>query len=650
MLSKSRFSKLVAFAVILLCAAGPAALLSPGVEWAGAIALGAGAFALALIGAHVGWTLHRAYRKMMALRARLRARDVRAQRRARELEQANRRFDRAFTHMRLGVAMFDRHGRIVIHNRAYADMYGFSSAQLLAGTSTDDIRRMRLENGACDASVSDAQPRRYRGQLDGEDGEIEHLRDGRHVLVTRQYLVEGGWISTHEDVTVRERAIARISHMAHHDGLTNLANRAQFVETLAALARRAAQGLGFRYAVLLLDLDQFKAVNDNYGHDAGDALLWAVAARMTQAVGDVEVVARLGGDEFAIALALGPEDADAPQRLANRLIAEIREPYAIEDRELKIGLSVGIALSSDATTDASEIMRFADMALYRAKAEGRDCHRTFQPAMEEEMRSRRSLAIDLDAALQAMSLEVHYQPVIDTASGETRAMEALARWRHPVRGYVSPASFVPIAEEAGHIQRLGEFVLARACADAKAWPDSINVAVNVSPIQIASAGFVEKARAALEFAGLPASRLELEITESVLLDDNARNLSVLHELRDMGVSIVLDDFGTGFSSLSYLNRFPFNKIKIDKTFIDGLGVHAGSAAIVSATTSIARALDAITTAEGVETEAQSDLLRAAAVTQLQGYLYGKPRPASDWVFEDGRARTRDASAPVPAAA
>ncbi len=580
------------------------------------------------------------YRSTLRSEALVRERGARLAEKSHELSQANLRFDTALTHMRQGLAMFDREDQVVIHNRSYAEMYGIAPDRMPPGTSLENILRMRVANGMYTVDGPDSYLNRHCDHFDENAAELEHLRDGRYIIVTHQTMPDGGWITTHEDVTERQRAIAQMSHMAHHDALTNLANRSLFLERLDALGGRA--GAAGRFAVLLLDLDQFKAVNDSYGHVAGDALLWAVAARMQQSSDMADVIARLGGDEFAIATTLAAEDDDSVvEKLADRLLGIIREPYLIEDREVKIGVSIGIAIFHGGAAEATEIMRFADMALYRAKAEGKNCYRVFEPSMEDEVRSRRHLAIDLDAALSANALDVYYQPVVDTLTHEARGMEALARWRHPVRGFVSPAVFVALAEESGHIVRLGDFVLDRACRDAASWPSNVKVAVNVSPIQIAACDFVAKVRRVLAETGFSPRRLELEITESVLLADNDRNLAVLHELRDLGVAIVLDDFGTGFSSLSYLNSFPFDKIKIDKSFIDGLGVHAGSAAIVSATTSIARAIEAVTTAEGVETEEQSSLLRAAAVTQLQGYLFGKPRPAADWEFVGGKAVLRE---------
>ena len=443
----------------------------------------------------------------------------------------------------------------------------------------------------------------------------------------------GGWITTHEDVTERHQAAEQIVHMARHDALTGLANRTLFLECVQDAAR-----LGDTcFAVLIVDLDAFKAVNDTFGHPVGDALLVAVAARLGEATGPEDIVARLGGDEFAILQRLAGPDIGPATALAARLLTSIHEPYQVEDREVKIGLSIGIAAAAGAAIEPSAIMRNADLALYRAKADGRNCYRLFDPAMAEEIQSRRELAIALDAALARGQLAVHYQPIVDAVTLDTIAMEALARWCHPVRGDIVPDIFIPLAEEAGLISRLGAFVLEAACRDALAWPSSVKVSVNVSPIQVTRSDLVAAVQQALAKTGLPPQRLQIEITESVLLGDNDHNLAVLQELRDAGVTIVLDDFGKGFSSLGYLNRFPLDKIKIDRSFVERLGVDAGSAAIVAAVTSIAHAFEAVTTAEGVETEEQYRLLRATAVAEMQGYLFGAPQPAHAWDFQGLKA-------------
>ncbi|MDB5649511.1 MAG: hypothetical protein JWL62_1031 [Hyphomicrobiales bacterium] len=318
--------------------------------------------------------------------------------------------------------------------------------------------------------------------------------------------------------------------------------------------------------------------------------------------------------------------------LAERLLAGIRAPYVIEGHQIAIGLSIGIKVVQPGLDDLQQIMRHADLALYRAKSEGRNCFRLFEIEMEEQHQSRRQLALDLQGAIDCNGLPVHYQPIVDAVTLEIRTMEALVRWPHAVQGMISPVVFVALAEEAGMIHQLGEWVLTRACLDAASWPEHIKIAVNVSAIQIGQASFTNVVARTLTTTGLAPERLVLEITESVLLSDSDHALTILHELRSLGVSIVLDDFGTGYSALSYLKMFPFDEIKIDKSFIDDIAVHRGCAAIVAATTMLARAFDMITTAEGVETREQYEFLRTAAVSQMQGYLFGKPAPAESWDF------------------
>ncbi len=552
---------------------------------------------------------------------------------SRELQIANIRFDTALTHMRQGLAMYDDEDRIVIHNRGYAEMYSLPAGSMPPGTTHETVLEMRIAQGVYTMGGPDDYVRNHGRRVDEGGAEVQLLRDGRYILVTHEDMPDGGWLTTHEDVTESQRALAQISHMAHHDALTNLANRTLFLERIDSLGARGAP-----YAVLLLDLDRFKAVNDTHGHSAGDALLWAAASRMQAAAGSRGLVARLGGDEFAIALEIDePDEASAALAVAEGALQRIRERFILDEQEVSIGVSIGVAVSNAASIPPRDIMRHADLAMYEAKNAGRDCCRLFEPRMEAESLSRRELASDLEAALTRGQLDVHYQPVVDAASLEARGMEALARWKHPTRGFVPPLEFIPVAEKAGLIGRLGEYILTRACRDAVAWPASVKVAVNVSSLQLSAGDLPDVVRRALRASGLPANRLELEITESVLLDRNAANIRQLLALRELGVGVVLDDFGTGYSSLSYLNSFPFDKIKIDKSFIDGLGTRAEASAIVLATISIAKSLNAVTTAEGVETLEQAELLRSAAVTEMQGYLLGKPRPASDWLFVDGKA-------------
>ncbi len=565
--------------------------------------------------------------------------------RAAATETANLRFDTVLTNMKQGVALFDREGRIVIHNHRYADLYGVSSEEMPQGTDIAAIIELRLAKGVYHRANAEEYRRRnlayFASEPDDCHPDIELLADGRYIQVLYQPIPGGGWIATQEDVTERHLAAKQITHMACHDALTGLANRGQFLECLRSAGRRGEAG----FAVLVVDLDQFKAVNDTFGHPVGDKLLRAVAARLSESVGPGDIVARLGGDEFAILLQPSASAVD----LSARMLTKVREPYQIEGQEIRIGLSIGIALAAEELLDSSAIMRGADLALYRAKADGRNCVRMFDPAMAEEIQSRRELAIALEAALGRGELAVHYQPIVDAASGDTVAMEALARWRHPVRGAIAPDIFIRVAEEAGLISRLGAYVLEQACRDAMSWPSSIMVSVNASPIQVTRGNLVATVQKALARSGLPAHRLQIEVTESVLLAEDDHNLRVLTELRAMGAKIALDDFGTGFSSLSYLHRFPLDKIKIDRSFVQKLGVDPRSAAIIAAVNSMAGVFGMVTTAEGVETEVQLRLLREASVVEIQGYLFGRPMPADAWSFH-GRKATPVASGPCVAVA
>ncbi len=391
------------------------------------------------------------------------------------------------------------------------------------------------------------------------------------------------------------------------------------------------------YTVFVFDLDLFKAVNDSLGHPAGDALLKSVAARLQQVVRDTDTVGRLGGDEFAILLHAEGEQRESAELLAQHLLRVVGAPYEINGHRVVIGISIGIAMAPQDGTDSENLLKNADLALYRAKADGRNTYRFFEPEMDEDLRLRRTLELDLHNAVANDEFEAHYQPVVDLSSGDICAIEALIRWRHPVRGVIAPDRFIPVAEDGGLITAIGRWVLRRACKDAATWPAHIRVAVNLSPVQFRSSDLLEIIAAALADCGLAPERLELEITESVLLQKNARDLATLHQIKNLGVSVVLDDFGTGYSSLSYLRLFPFDKIKIDKSFIREMPNRSDCAAIVCAIANLGRELDMVTTAEGVETEEQLQFVRAAGCKQAQGFLIGRPCPVSELRFTLGQA-------------
>jgi diguanylate cyclase (GGDEF)-like protein len=388
------------------------------------------------------------------------------------------------------------------------------------------------------------------------------------------------------------------------------------------------QASGKRVGVLYLDLDLFKNVNDSFGHPVGDRLLKEVAARLSTAVRGANLAARLGGDEFAVILAadVTPNEASA---CAGLLIDLLKAPYEIDGQEMVIGASIGIALSPGDGTTSEELMRNADMALYRAKSDGGSVHHFFEREMDLQAQKRRDMELDLRRAFANGEFELHYQPLVSIASDRISGFESLLRWHHPDKGMISPAEFIPVAEDIGLITQLGEWVLRVACSEAVKWPVDVKVAVNLSPAQFRSRNLVQVVISALAQSGLSPKRLELEITESIFLAETDANLAILHQLRELGVSISMDDFGTGYSSLSYLRSFPFDKIKIDRSFVKDLAGRPDCVAIVRAISGLGRSLNITTTAEGVETEDQLAWLRAEGCNEVQGFLFSAARPAAE---------------------
>jgi diguanylate cyclase (GGDEF)-like protein/PAS domain S-box-containing protein len=441
------------------------------------------------------------------------------------------------------------------------------------------------------------------------------------------------------DITERAHADARIAYMAHHDALTGLANRALFSERIEdACARQRRRGETF--AVFMLDLDGFKEVNDSFGHSAGDALLKEMSLRLKSSLRETDVLARLGGDEFAIIQAGEENQRAGALALATRILEIVGKPVDLAGNKVNVGTSIGIALAPDDGVESEELLKKADLALYRTKSEGRNGYNFFRPEMTVEADARYRLRNEIRDAIAGNEFELHYQPVFDVKTREVCGAEALIRWHHPVKGPMSPDAFIPLAEESGLIVAMGEWILERACNDAASWPDHIKVAVNLSAAQFRKGGLFEVILYALVDSGLAPERLELEITESVLLENESDYRAMLEQLKNLGVSIVLDDFGQGYSSLGYLTRFPVDKIKIDKAFTQGLAKRVDCTAVVASVLTLARGLDIVTTAEGVETEEQFELLRAAGVDFVQGYLFGRPRPASGLDFSSARPNGR----------
>jgi diguanylate cyclase (GGDEF)-like protein/PAS domain S-box-containing protein len=473
-----------------------------------------------------------------------------------------------------------------------------------------------------------------------EIGDVYHSgRDWRHIKADgsevhvltfgRRVVFDGrdGYLVAAVDITERRKAEARIAHMAHHDGLTNLPNRDFYQDRLRQALERSQPG-NKRVAVLCVDLDLFKNVNDSFGHPIGDRLLKQVSERLRSEVRGDSLVARLGGDEFAIVLASDVSPKEASD-FADRLIGVLSARYDVDGLEVVVGASIGIALSPGDGDTSEELMRNADMALYRAKSDGGGVHRFFEREMDRQAQTRRDMERDLRSAFANGEFELHYQPLVDIAANRISGFESLLRWQHPEKGMISPAEFIPVAEDIGLIIPLGEWVLRQACSEAVKWPADVKVAVNLSPVQFRGRNLVQAVISALAHSGLSPRRLELEITESVFLAETETNLAILHQLRELGVSISMDDFGTGYSSLSYLRSFPFDKIKIDRSFVKDLARRSDCVAIVRAISGLGRSLNITTTAEGVETVDQLDWLRAEGCNEVQGFLFSAARPAGE---------------------
>jgi diguanylate cyclase (GGDEF)-like protein len=544
-----------------------------------------------------------------------------------EIAKQYGRLNAAIDNMPQGLCMFDAEQRLIICNRRYAEIYRLLPEHTLPGTPLRAILEQRLESGVLPRDEHTFVADRLAAIAAGKPFYlINELADGHVIAVTHQPMLNGGSVATHEDITERRKAEAKIAYMAHHDALTDLPNRLRFHEEMERALGSAARG--GTLAVLCLDLDHFKDVNDTLGHPVGDALLQAVSRRICAIVRPSDTVARLGGDEFAI-VQVGADQPVGATTLAARLIREIAEPFDVQGHQVVIGTSIGIALTPHDGEAADHLLKNADMALYRAKEDGRGIYRFFEPEMDARMQARRAMELDLRKALPLREFELFYQPVIDVRSEQVTELEALLRWRHPQRGLVAPAEFIPLAEEIGLINPIGAWVLKRACHEATHWPDGVKVAVNLSPVQFKGGTIVLDVIAALGESGLPPRRLELEITEAVLLQDTDATVATLNQLRDLGVHIAMDDFGTGYSSLGYLRKFPFDKIKIDRSFVHDMTEKPDSVAIVRAVTGLGTTLGIATTAEGVETEAQFEQLRREGCTEVQGYLFSEPKPASE---------------------
>jgi diguanylate cyclase (GGDEF)-like protein len=543
------------------------------------------------------------------------------------VKEQNLRFDAALNNMALGLLMFDSAGLLIASNQRFAELFGVPWEKWKASAQSKTVpEAMQLAQDWSGVAL------RNQAQIiadlqavlgNRKTGRIIFERTDEHTFSSLiAPIADGGFVITFEDVTEQRRTEEKISHMAHYDALTDLPNRILFYEKMSEFLIGAPQGRSF--AVFSLDLDHFKSINDTLGHPIGDKLLQTVAARMRGCIRAADVVARLGGDEFAI-LQLAPDHPEDATLLATRLIEAVSAPYLLDGHQVVVGTSIGIAIAPADGTAPDQLMKSADLALYRCKADGGNAYRFFETEMDARMQERRALELDLRKALANEEFTLNYQPVVNLRTGKVTGCEALIRWHQPERGWVPPLAFIPIAEETGLIVQIGEWVLDRACADAAEWPDEIAVAVNVSPAQFKTVDFVQTVKNALAKSRLPARRLELEITELVLMQGSESALALLHRLKDLGVDIAMDDFGTGYSSLGYLRSFPFDRIKIDQSFIRDLTSNKESLAILRAVVGLGSSLNIVTTAEGVETHSQLEVLRTEGCTDVQGYLLSPPK-------------------------
>ena len=547
-----------------------------------------------------------------------------------------------------GLLVYDSDDRLVMRNGHYLKLFPSLSAVVVPGVTYEDVIRAELASrygAASDEAETNPEFSRSLDRHQESHSMFEReLGDDRWALVNEHRTNDGGTIVLYTDISELKRRDRELHHLAHHDALTGLPNRELFHQRVEQ-AISTAKTRGWTVAIMCLDLDYFKNVNDTLGHAAGDHLLRCVADRLRSCFRGDDTVARLGGDEFAIVLA-NLNNPQVAATLASQLIGVVGQPVDYNGQLITTGLSIGIALSSSDGSDGETVLKNADLALYRSKADGRGTFRFFEAEMDARAQARRALEIALRQAASRNELELHYQPQVDIYTDEIVAFEALVRWRHPERGLISPLDFIPLAEETGIIHRLGEWVLRRACIDAAQWPDSVRISVNVSPAQFRNHDLTGMVAGVLKDTAFPSHRLELEITESILLKDVEANLKTLHDLKQLGIRIAMDDFGTGYSSLGNLRSFPFDKIKIDRSFVRDLEQNPDSAAIVHAILGLGHSLGIATCAEGVETKAQLSYLRREGCSEVQGYYYSKPKPLAEAaaMLERGRAQ---AAQPLP---
>jgi diguanylate cyclase (GGDEF)-like protein len=547
---------------------------------------------------------------------------------AAELERINERFDVALNNMSQGLCMFDAEQKVVVSNARFGQIYHFSLDQIKPGTSLRQLLEYSHEKG----TNFDVAPDDFVKFNVKQANEVRELADGRVIAIARHMMQNGGWLATHEDITARAQNEKRIAFLAQHDLLTGLANRVLFAEKLDAAAKRL-QRYGSTFTVLTLDLDKFKDVNDTLGHPAGDQLLVETAQRLRSTLRDTDVLARLGGDEFAIIQENEKNQSEGAIALALKIIKLIEAPFELNGRRVGIGTSIGIAFAPEHGADDETLLKKADIALYAAKSGGRNDFRVFQPELIEAADIQKSMETELRDAISQNQFELHYQPMVDAKTDRICGAEAFVRWHHPSRGLLAPDQFLPLAKATGLMLPLGEWIVQQACIDAAAWPPHIKIAVNISAAQLSKGNLFDVILRALVESGLSPERLELELAETSLLEKNQAAQLTIMQLKDLGISMVLDNCGAGYSSASYLTGFPFDKIKIDKKFTQGFTSRRDCAAVVASVLALARGLDIATTATGIESHEQFESLRAAGVDFAQGYLFGRPVPYCEFDFD-----------------
>jgi diguanylate cyclase (GGDEF)-like protein len=536
-------------------------------------------------------------------------------------------FDTAVNNMPHGLCMFDADQRFVVCNERFVTLLGLSAGGRWKGRKGVTLLARTLEANAVPKEGRQKVIESFQDWFAaGCSGALVLEAAGDKILeLTFQPIEAGGCVMLVEDITEKRRAEARIEHLARYDALTGLPNRGYLQEQFETIAAR-----GQACALLFIDLDQFKVVNDTLGHPCGDALLCQVADRLRRVLRPSDIIARFGGDEFVVIRPLRGGDAKEASLTARRIVGALGEAFIVDGHQIVIGASIGIAIEPRDGTTFDQVLKNADLALYCAKSDGRGVWRFFEPDMDVRAQARRALEIDVREALENGNFEVHFQPIINLRTGHTSVCEALARWNHPKRGMISPAEFIPLAEETNVIIELGDWILHEACRQCTTWPGEVGVAVNISPIQFRRGDVVRSVTSALERSGLPAHRLELEITESVLMENTEVTRTVLENLKRLGVRISLDDFGTGYASLSYLHHFPLDKVKIDRSFLKDVEASSRSRKLLTGVARLTADLGMSVVVEGVETRPQlARLMRQSSIEEVQGFLFSPPRPAKE---------------------